>query len=65
MPNRTARVFSSFEAAAQADIEYYAALTPEECLDIQLDIIAAYRESMGEAAQRFERVCRITELSRN
>ena len=65
MPNRTARVFTSFEAAEQADVEYYASLTPEECLDIQLDIIAAYRESMGEAAEGFERVCRVIELSQS
>ena len=60
MPDHTVRVFTSFEAAEQADIEYYASLTPEECLDIQLDIIAAYRESMG--SDTFERVCRIIKL---
>lgn len=65
MPERIVRVFTSFEAAEQADTEYYAALTPEQCLDIQLEIIASYRESLGEAAQRFERVCRVTELSRS
>jgi len=65
MRERTGRVFASFEAANEADLEYYAALTPEECLDIQLDIIAAYRESMGEAAQRFERVCRVIELTQS
>jgi hypothetical protein len=65
MPERTARVFTSFEAAEQADAEYYAGLTPQQCLEIQLDLIAAYRESRGEAAERFERVCRVTELSRS
>jgi hypothetical protein len=65
MPNRAARVFTSFEAAERADVEYYASLTPAECLDIQLDIIAAYQESLGEAAQRLERVYRVTELSRS
>jgi hypothetical protein len=64
MPDRKGRVFRSFEEAEQADIEYYAGLTPQECLDIQLDLIAAYRESFGEAAQRFERVYRVTKLSR-
>jgi hypothetical protein len=65
MSKRIARVFTSFEAAEEADAEFYAGLTPEECLEIQLDIIAAYRESMGEAAQRFERVCRVIDLSQS
>ena len=57
------QVFHSFEDAERAEDEYYACLTPEERLDILLDLIAAYQESLGEAATRFERVCRVTELS--
>ena len=60
-----AQVWSGFEEAERAEEEYYASLTPQERLDIQLDLIAAYRESLGEAAQRFERVHRVTELSRS
>jgi hypothetical protein len=61
---REIQVFRSFHDAEQADDEYYAALTPQERLAILLDLVAAYRESMGEAAARFERVYRVTELSR-
>lgn len=56
-------VFNSFEAADRADDEYYASLTPQERVNILLDMIAAYRESLGEAGQRFERVYRVVKLS--
>jgi len=57
------KVFSSFEEADGADDEYYASLSPHERVDLLLDMIAAYRESLGEAGQRFERVYRVVELS--
>jgi len=38
---------------------------PRERVDILLDIIAAYRESLGEAAERLERVYRVTDLQRS
>jgi hypothetical protein len=59
------QVFRSFEDADEADEAFYAALTPRERVDILLDIIAAYRESLGEAAERLERVCRVIELKRS
>jgi hypothetical protein len=59
-----ARVFRSFDEADRADEEYYARLTPEERLDILLEIIEQYRSSLGEAAERFERVHRVVELAR-
>jgi hypothetical protein len=58
-----ARIFSSFEEADQADLEYYASLTPAERVDILLALIQSYRESLGETAERLERVHRIVELS--
>ena len=61
---RVGQVFRSFEEADRADDAYYASLTPEERLDILLDIIERYRSSLGEAAERFERVHRVIELSR-
>ena len=61
--DKTVRVFNSFDEADQADIEYYASLTPQQRLDIMLDLVAAYRKSLGEAGERFERVCRVIELS--
>ena len=57
-------MFRTFEDADRADDAYYAALKPQERLEILLDLVAAYRESTGEASARFERVCRVTELSR-
>jgi hypothetical protein len=62
--DRTVRTFDSFEAADRADADQYAALSPAERVDILLDLIARYRESLGEAAERFERVHRVVELSR-
>lgn len=61
--DRVVQVFKSFEEADEAEAEYYARLTPNERVDILLDIIAAYRESQGEAASRFERVCRVVDLA--
>ena len=62
---RVVRRFDSFEDAEQAEAEYYAGLSPTERLEILLDLIARYRESLGEAAERFERVHRIIELSQS
>jgi hypothetical protein len=57
------QVFHGFEASDRADDEYYATLAPQERLEILLDIVAAYRESTGEASARLERVYRVTEFS--
>jgi hypothetical protein len=59
------RVYSGFEAADAGDRAYYASLTPAERVDILLDIVLHYRESLGEAASRFERVHRTIELSQS
>jgi hypothetical protein len=59
---RELQVFHGFEAADRADDEYYADLAPQERLEILLDLVAAYRESTGEASARLERVCRVIEL---
>lgn len=59
---RVARKFNSFRESEQADRRYYLSLTPEERLDILLDLIAAYRDGLDEAAKGFERVHRIVEL---
>ena len=60
---RELRVFSSFQEAEEADTAFYASLSPQECLDLVLDIVARHRESMGEAGKRFERVYRVVNLS--
>lgn len=61
---RELRVFTSFAEADQADDEQYASLSPAERVNILLDLIAAHREATGEASTRFERVYRVTQLSR-
>lgn len=61
---RVVRVFPSHEAAAAADRAAVAAMPPQDRLDLALDLAARYREGLGEAAGRFERVCRIVSLSR-
>ena len=60
---RVAQSFRSFEDADRADDQFYANLTPEERLDILLELVERHRSALGEAASRFERVHRITELS--
>jgi hypothetical protein len=57
------RVFSSWNEADEADAEYYASLTPTERVDILLELVAQYRSSLGPAGERFERVCRVVDLS--
>lgn len=62
---KTIQVYNSFEEADEAEIAYYASLSPNERVDLLLDIIAAYREAQGEAASRFERVYRIVDLAQS
>ena len=61
---RHAEVFGSFQEAEEADRAFYAAMTPQQRLDLLLDLVAAERESLDETEQRFERVYRVVELSR-
>jgi hypothetical protein len=63
--DKVAKVFHSFEDADRADEAYYANLTPQERLDILLDLIEQHRRSLGETDQRLERVYRVTELSQS
>ena len=57
---KTARIFHSFAEADAAEAEYYRSLTPEQRLDILLDLVQS--EFPNEAEQRLERVCRIIKL---
>jgi hypothetical protein len=63
--DKAVRVFGSHVDADRADRAYYASLTPAERLDILLDLVARYQESLGEASKGFERVHRVIELSRS
>lgn len=60
---RVGRVFQSCEEAERADDQFYAALSPEERLDMLLVLIERHRSALGKVADRFERVHRITELA--
>ena len=60
---RVAQVFSRLADADSADEECYASLSADERVDILLDLVEAYRDSLGPTAERFERVCRVTDLS--
>ena len=60
---RVVQIFRSFEDADEADDQFYSGLAPEERLDILLELVDRHRSALGEAARRFERVCRIVELS--
>ena len=60
---RGIRIFRNFEAAEDADDQFYAQLTPEERLDLLLELTERERSTLGEAAEGFERVHRIVELS--
>lgn len=55
---RVVRTFSSHEEAANADREYYRSLTPEQRLDILLELI---EQGGGGTQSRFERVYRVIE----
>lgn len=58
---RVAQVFDSFEEADLADDRFYARLTPQERLDLLLELIERHRGTLGESA---ERVHRIVDLAR-
>ncbi len=63
--DKVIQVFHSFADAERADEEYYAKLSPQERVDVLLDMVARYRESFGEAGERLERVYRVAQLSRS
>jgi hypothetical protein len=61
---RTLRVFESVKEAEHADAAYYASLSPQERVDLLLELNRRYRESTGETSERLERVYRVAELAR-
>ncbi|MEZ4302057.1 MAG: hypothetical protein R3B70_44415 [Polyangiaceae bacterium] len=65
MMEKVIQVLRSFEDADDADDADYAGLTPNERVDILLDLVAAYRESLSEAGERFERVCRVADVQQS
>lgn len=59
---KVVRKFASHAESEKADREYYRSLSPQQRLDILLEIIAAHREETGEASEGFKRVYRVTQL---
>ena len=58
---KVVRKFNSHTEAEAAERAYYASLTPQQRLDILLDLVAMQRPK-DEAADRLARVYRITQL---
>jgi hypothetical protein len=56
--------FSSHQDAEAANDAYYRSLTPQQRLNILLDLIASQR-SPDESANRLARVCRIVKRTRS
>ena len=54
--------FGSLRESDEAEDDYYRGLSGEERLDILLELVRRYREASGEAAERFARVYRVTQL---
>ena len=61
---KVVRIFRSHQEADEADREYFRSLTPQQRLEIFLDLLWRGRNG-DEAAERLERVYRIVELSRS
>ena len=61
---RFARVFDNWQDAEAADLAYYASLTPEARVQLQLELIARYLATLGDAEQGLARVCRVVEFPR-
>jgi len=61
--DRTVAKFSSHEEAAQADREYYLRLTPQQRVDLVIEMMENFRKEGDAATERFERVYRIVKLS--
>ena len=59
---KTAHKFTSFESADAAEIVRYRNMTPQERVDLLLELVAQ-SQSSDEAEHRLERVYRIVDLS--
>jgi hypothetical protein len=62
---RRVQVFRSFDEAEHADDAYYGSLTPQQRVDLLLELVAAWKEGFGDAGQGLARVHRVVELSRS
>lgn len=57
--------YASHEEAQQASQEHYRRLTPQQRLDILLELIGMSRKEADASSERLERVYRISELRRS
>ncbi len=62
MIKKVVQVFDSFAAHDLATRRYYAGLTPEQRLDILLELVFGEQAETDEAAQGLQRVYRIVKL---
>jgi hypothetical protein len=61
---RVVKKFGAFEEQQKADRAYYRSLTPQQRLDILLEMIETYRDGLDEAERGLTRVCRVSERPR-
>jgi len=54
--------FESFADAQKAEDAYYSSLSPNERVEILLDLVARYGEMYGGSTERFERVFRVAHI---
>ena len=57
--NKTVVKFNSFADAQRADRRYYLSLTPQQRLDILLELVARHRDTHDDAAEGPARICRV------
>ena len=60
---RRVQVFRSFDEAERAELDYYASLTPQQRVDLLLELVAAWREACGGSEEGIARVHRVVKLS--
>lgn len=56
------RRFDSHADAEEADRRYYRSLTPQQRVDLLVELVYGRRDLNDPASERLERVCRVVEL---
>lgn len=59
---RVFKKFESFEDADRADDEYYSQLSPDQRVDILLELVSNYRSLYDGTTEGFARVFRVVNL---
>ena len=62
---RVVRKFRSHAESDEADRDFYLSRTPDERLDILLELIARFQDGLDETAKGFKRVYRVTKLHKS